>query len=268
MEETKYLDRIVTDPKILVGGPAKMKMPSEQSSAGPKLKVKQALFALSGNRCAFPECDAAMFRDDTIVGDICHIQAQSPGGPRYVDGLSREELHGMKNLMLLCKLHHKIVDEHPDQYTSEQLRELKYKHESRDLNVSNELLHRLLEALAPSVPDNWWERPSAPVFRLQPSSNRPPTGQWTFTLELEQVDGGDVGRLQARLAHGSDAPKLQPPDLMRARKWRLGSISFTPQDEPFEVQLVFWWDGAERCVTHHWGEESDFQTAQTTVSYA
>ncbi|HEY6803760.1 MAG TPA: hypothetical protein VI306_09295 [Pyrinomonadaceae bacterium] len=40
------------------------------------------LFALSGNQCAFPECEAPIVdaASGIIVGEICHIKARSPKG--------------------------------------------------------------------------------------------------------------------------------------------------------------------------------------------
>ena len=77
----------------------------------PSSKVKFALFTLSANQCAFPGCDAPLFEEGSIVGDVCHINGQRPGSARYTEGLSDEELHGIANLVLLCKKHHKIVDD-------------------------------------------------------------------------------------------------------------------------------------------------------------
>ncbi|MBI2887377.1 MAG: HNH endonuclease [Chloroflexi bacterium] len=124
---------------------------------GPRQNVRMALFALSGNQCAFPECSEPMFDagTGTILGEVCHIYAQSPGGPRYNGGLSAEELHSIGNLILLCRAHHKIVDEHPDKYSADHLRRIKAEHESRAATTPPQTMLRLIQALAPDVPDNW-----------------------------------------------------------------------------------------------------------------
>jgi hypothetical protein len=43
------------------------------------------LFALSGNVCAFPGCTAPIVDTEhgIVTGEICHIKARSPEGPRY-----------------------------------------------------------------------------------------------------------------------------------------------------------------------------------------
>jgi hypothetical protein len=63
--------------------------------------VKQ-LFAVSGNRCAFPDCTRTLVEVETgtVTGEICHIHAQSEGGPRYCKKQTDAERHGVGNLVL------------------------------------------------------------------------------------------------------------------------------------------------------------------------
>lgn len=70
------------------------------------------LFALSGNRCAFPGCQAPIVDDDSgiVVGEICHIKGKSPKGPRYDSQQSEAERNKYENLLLMCDPHNKIVD--------------------------------------------------------------------------------------------------------------------------------------------------------------
>lgn len=45
--------------------------------------IKQ-LFALSGNVCAFPNCNNPLVESGgTVVGEICHIIAAEENGPRF-----------------------------------------------------------------------------------------------------------------------------------------------------------------------------------------
>jgi len=60
-----------------------------------------------------------------VVGEICHITASRPKGPRYDPQLSAEERDAFANLILFCPTHHKIVDADPARYTPELLRDLK-----------------------------------------------------------------------------------------------------------------------------------------------
>ena len=97
-------------------------------------KTRKTIWGLSGNRCAFPGCNKELFMTDgdssSLVGEECHICARSIGGPRYNPNLSDKELNDYSNLILLCSVHHKFVDDNPNNYTVEVLRDMKSKHES------------------------------------------------------------------------------------------------------------------------------------------
>lgn len=86
------------------------------------------------NRCAFPECSTpiVMTASGTIVGEVCHIRAQSALGPRYDSNQSDEERHGFENLVLMCRVHHKVIDapENVGKYTVAALVEIKHSHEA------------------------------------------------------------------------------------------------------------------------------------------
>jgi hypothetical protein len=98
--------------------------------SGPTTTTIKRLFAVSGNRCAFPDCDAPLVIDKTVTAEICHIKAQSTGGPRYDPDQSDKERHGFDNLLLLCGDHHKVIDAEPETYTVEKLLEIKRQHEA------------------------------------------------------------------------------------------------------------------------------------------
>jgi len=58
----------------------------------PTLATIKALFAKSGNQCAFPGCNHVLVTDKNLfVGELCHIEAAAPGGPRYNDKMSDKE---------------------------------------------------------------------------------------------------------------------------------------------------------------------------------
>jgi hypothetical protein len=88
------------------------------------------LFALSRNSCAFPDCAAPIVEaSGTVSADVCHINAASPGGPRFDASQPETERHSAGNLLLLCARHHRIVDAEPDKYTVAELRAMKRRHE-------------------------------------------------------------------------------------------------------------------------------------------
>src|SRR6202035_809818 len=64
-----------------------------------------------------------------VTGRICHIKARKPGGPRYDVGQTDEERHAFDNLILLCSVHHDLVDDQVGTYTVDLLKEMKEIHE-------------------------------------------------------------------------------------------------------------------------------------------
>jgi hypothetical protein len=96
-------------------------------------KTGRMLLARSGNQCAFPNCVAPItdLATGNVTGEMAHIKADSPGGPRYDPDQSEEERQGFDNLMILCPPHHKIIDLDVQVYTVEVLRRMKADHESK-----------------------------------------------------------------------------------------------------------------------------------------
>jgi hypothetical protein len=100
------------------------------------------LFGKSGNRCAFPRCTVEMVSGNSVLGEVCHISAARPEGPRYDTQQSPEERHAYENLILLCGTHHKVIDDDVDAYTVERLRQMKANHEQRSNTLAeNESEH-------------------------------------------------------------------------------------------------------------------------------
>ena len=165
--------------------------PSDKRTQCSQSKYADRAVALSGNKCAFPDCEAPMWDQGSVLGEICHIHGRRPGSARYIAQLSPTFVHGLDNLVLLCGSHHKLVDDQEDTYTADWLRQRKVEHEARVGPTPASMLSRLVEILSPNVPENWEDRPGAPVFRLGLASNRPkqPGANWTFQINVEQIDG-------------------------------------------------------------------------------
>lgn len=64
-----------------------------------------------------------------MIGENCHIIAQSENGARGQEQADRENIHREENIILLCRNHHKLVDDCPEKYTSDILRRYKRQHE-------------------------------------------------------------------------------------------------------------------------------------------
>lgn len=98
----------------------------------PQAELK-ILFAKSGNRCAFPNCDSSVIADVGVgsqpLAEVAHIVAYSDDGPRSDPSLPTEERNKASNLILLCPNHHTLVDKFEYQYNTHVLREMKLQHE-------------------------------------------------------------------------------------------------------------------------------------------
>ncbi|TEU22064.1 MAG: hypothetical protein E3J21_00740, partial [Anaerolineales bacterium] len=99
------------------------------------LKTHKMFWGLAANRCAFLGCrrelvmDASQTDDESLVGEACHIVAQSPTGPRGDSPLPPKQRDHYDNLILLCKIHHKLIDDQPNTYTVQRLLQMKAAHE-------------------------------------------------------------------------------------------------------------------------------------------
>jgi hypothetical protein len=123
----------------------------------------KVLWARSGNRCAFPDCRQPLVEHvdgaggPSILGVEAHIIAQGDGGPRGTAGVELEDRDALANLILLCAVHHKLVDDHPDADSVEILREMKRGHEESTTRSEDEGARqlRLAEELYAEYVDNW-----------------------------------------------------------------------------------------------------------------
>src|SRR3981189_553583 len=110
-------------------------------------KTRKILWARSGNRCA--KCRRQLVegatRSDTesVVGDECHIVSGQSQGPRSDSSFPAARLDEPDNLILLCRVHHKIVDDQTQTYTVEALRMLKVTQETWVASTLNPSGHPL-----------------------------------------------------------------------------------------------------------------------------
>jgi hypothetical protein len=99
------------------------------------LKTHKMLWGRAANICAFPNCKKALVVDETetddpsIIGEEAHMVGQKESGPRGISSLNEEERDKYSNLILLCRNHHKVVDDQDRTYPVEKLKEFKENHE-------------------------------------------------------------------------------------------------------------------------------------------
>ena len=88
------------------------------------------LWGRSGNRCAICKLELTPDGNRETIGEMAHIVARSPDGPRGNEMLPIEERDRYDNLILLCPNHHREVDGNPKSWSVGKLRETKQDHES------------------------------------------------------------------------------------------------------------------------------------------
>ena len=94
---------------------------------------RKILWARAGNRCAL--CRNILISErsqkdkDSVIGDECHIKGQKKGAARYFPDKNSNTIDCYGNLILLCKVHHKQVDDQINTFTEEYLLDIKSAHE-------------------------------------------------------------------------------------------------------------------------------------------
>jgi len=78
----------------------------------------------------------ALTKTEGNFAEIAHIVAFSSSGPRGNHPARPEDVHDPKNLMLLCRDCHKLVDDHPERYPVPVLKDYKRCHEKRIHHVT------------------------------------------------------------------------------------------------------------------------------------
>lgn len=107
---------------------------SEVKRAALEEKTKIFLWGMAAGRCEI--CNKLLYIDskygDTAnFAENAHIHAVGKKGPRHLDEMSKEEMNGIENLMLLCAEHHHLIDTKPENYPDNTLIEYKKRHEER-----------------------------------------------------------------------------------------------------------------------------------------
>lgn len=97
-----------------------------------------SLWTLAAGRCEFAGCnklligDLVASKEDGKFGFIAHIVADSEKGPRGNKVRSPLLAQDINNLMLMCPIHHKLIDvDHVDDYPEDVLLAMKQEHETR-----------------------------------------------------------------------------------------------------------------------------------------
>src|SRR4051812_14232778 len=98
----------------------------------PSVATQKRLFAVSGNRCAFRNCRQTLVDASTskVTARICHIKGNKLGSKRHDPNQSEAERQGFANLLLMCPIHHDVIDADDVTFTVDVLRAIKAEHEA------------------------------------------------------------------------------------------------------------------------------------------
>lgn len=101
-----------------------------------KDKTKLLLYVQAGGRCEFDGCNKYLMRHPLThkpinLGQMAHIVAFSDDGPRGDADDRPVDINNAENLMLLCHQCHKLIDDHPEEYSRETLLNYKKAHKER-----------------------------------------------------------------------------------------------------------------------------------------
>jgi len=123
----------------------------------PKYDALRALFARSGNQCAFPGCTQSLINSkNQFIGQLCHIEAATPGGQRYNPDQADEERRAYDNLLLLCYPHH-VESNYVGEYPVATIKQIKKDHEAifkKNLfKIDEAVLHKIADEM-----DLFWKQ--------------------------------------------------------------------------------------------------------------
>ena len=96
---------------------------------------KVILWGRAAARCSHPGCRRSLVKNpaqsgaDIVLGEIAHIVAQKPDGPRGNQPPPGGSIDGQANLLLLCQEHHTSIDRQPDLFPVTMLLQWKIDHE-------------------------------------------------------------------------------------------------------------------------------------------
>lgn len=114
-------------------------------------KTRKVLWGRSASLCAFCKTrlvlDASEVDSESVVGDECHIVSGAPAGPRHDPAYDISAIDNLRNIVLLCRVHHKLVDDQAATFTADMLRQIKLNHEEwvrKKLNDTQEQKHEPL----------------------------------------------------------------------------------------------------------------------------
>jgi hypothetical protein len=125
--------------------------------------VEKALYRLARGSCYFPDCPHPIFElvegEPIVAVEIAHIYGALRGSARFLETMTDDERRAFENLILLCKVHHKVVDgPRREDYSPELLQQWKRDNEPAEgvealesAGLTDEILEKVLEQVVAKV---------------------------------------------------------------------------------------------------------------------
>ena len=111
-------------------------------------QIIKKLYAISGNQCAFPDCNEKLVTENgTVVSEMCHIEGIALKAPRHNTTLTPEQTNDFPNLIVLCLKHHTIIDKEESSYTVDILKKMKQDHENNFRQSQYQISEQLVEKI-------------------------------------------------------------------------------------------------------------------------
>lgn len=225
-------------------------------------KTRKLLWGRSANRCAICKrelvVEATALDQEALVGEECHIVSPRHGGPRHDASLPVAEADSYHNLILLCRVHHTMVDEQSRTYNADAVRGIKAAHET----WVSESLRGATQVRQPRLR---WRRKSIPEYLIRLTTGRELLnlllGAHFFSFDHDELRSEQevdvVGAfLQAAYEYGDVGEDLEPYQRVR------DSVELTRSLEELERAGFFVFGGREvRVLEGSVGGPEDFVIA-------
>jgi len=109
---------------------------------------QKILWGRSGAKCAIGDCRKDLIvkkqnnDKESVIGEMAHIEGENSTAARYNKDLDKKKCNAYGNLILLCRDHHKIIDDQQNTYTVDVLLKIKEDHERWvDESLKNEVVN-------------------------------------------------------------------------------------------------------------------------------
>jgi hypothetical protein len=207
-------------------------------------KTIKMLALLAGNECAIPGCPTPLLtKSGALLGEICHICADKPGGPRYDPNQSNAERQHYSNLILLCPTHHTLVDSDETTYTADLLREIKNHHESKAhkrFSIDDSLATRIATVFlggAAAVDARELAKELYDNISISPSPSDDPDHRSLFDESLRYAPKGVFAYFSEDDLHLRFGEFLS--SIFRAAGWRIQRLTRHPEVLPDNCLIEF-----------------------------